>query len=235
MPRTARVAIQNAFYHVFHKGNDNQAVFLEESDFEKFLTKLSDLKTIQGYDHSIYSYSILPSQFHLLIYVRKTHLARIMSSLLTSYSMYWNRKYKKKGGVFQGRFRSKITDPKEYFLPASRYIHAQPAYFGLTTDPSLYPFSSLGEILGISNQKIIDKREALKHIGDSPWALEEYKKSVIETIDQIPKLKKKFTFAKQIETEDNKKAEEFVIENQRQKKKTQIKQKVEGFLRRYLR
>lgn len=229
MPRTARVAVQNAFYHVFHKGNNNQAVFLEETDFEKFLSKLSQLKEIRGFDHSLYSYSILPSQFHLLIYVRKTQLAKIMSSLLTSYSMYWNSKYKKKGGVFQGRFRSKVVDPKEYFVRASRYIHAQPSYFGLSTDPSLYPYSSLREIIGISQVKLIDKNEVLKYIGDSPWALEEYKKSVIETIDQIPKLKNKFTFAKQIGVKDK----NIEIENIKQKEKMKVKTKVEGFLKRY--
>ncbi|MBI2029580.1 hypothetical protein HYT02_04145 [Candidatus Gottesmanbacteria bacterium] len=229
MPRVARVAVNNAFYHVFHKGNDNQAVFLEESDFEKFLAKLNDLKEIRGFDHSIYCYSILPSQFHLLIYVRKTPLAKIITSLLTSYSMYWNKKYKKKGSVFQGRFRSKVVDPKEYFLRSSRYIHAQPSYFGLSTDPSLYPYSSLGEIMGISHLKLIDKKQALKYIGDSPWALEEYKKSVVETIDQIPKLKNKFTFAHQIEVKDK----NIEIESIKQKEKMKVKTKVQGFLKRY--
>lgn len=229
MPRVARVAIQDSFYHIFHKGAGNQAVFIEEADFDRFLDKLESLKSKKGFDHSILAYSLLPSQFHLLIYIHKTPLAKVMTSLLTGYSMYWNSKYKRKGSVFHGRFRSKVVDPKTYFIDSSSYIHALPAYFGLSEDPSLYPFSSFGEILGVSRMRIVNREEVLGYIGDSPWALEEYKKKVMDTIDKVPTLKKKFTFAKQIEGGEKVKQ---VAEKQIQKAK--VRQKVEGFLKRYL-
>lgn len=229
MPRVARVAIENSFYHIFHKGAGNQAVFIEEADFDRFLDKLEGLKTVKGFDHSILSYSLLPSQFHLLIYVHKTPLSKIMTSLLTGYSMYWNSKYKRKGSVFHGRFRSKVVDPQSYFIDASCYIHALPSYFGLSEDPSLYPFSSFGEILGISHQRIVNKEEVMGYIGDSPWALEEYKKRVLKTVDLVPTLKKKFSFAKQIEGGEK---VQHVAEKQLQKEK--VRHRVEGFLKRYL-
>ena len=229
MPRVARVAVGNSLYHIFHKGAGNQAVFIEEADFDRFLEKLVELKTKKGFDHSVLSYSVLPSQFHLLLYIHKTPLAKVMTSLLTSYSMYWNSKYKRKGSVFNGRFRSKVVNPKTYFVDSSSYIHALPAHFGLCEDPSLYPFSSFGEILGVSRERLVSREEVLGYIGDSPWALEEYKKKVIETIDKIPKLKKKFTFAKQIEG-----GEEVVKVTEKLVQKVKVRQKVEGFLKRYL-
>src|SRR3990167_4411659 len=99
MPRGPRFAFQNAFYHVFNRGVNKQNIFLTDDDYEFFLRKLYDLK--QKYDHSIYAMCLMPNHFHISIHARKTPISKIMSSLTTSYSMYFNHKYQHFGPVFQ--------------------------------------------------------------------------------------------------------------------------------------
>jgi REP element-mobilizing transposase RayT len=47
----------------------------------------------------------MPNHAHLLIERREDAVGRIMQSLLTGYSQYFNRKYKKIGHLFQSRYK----------------------------------------------------------------------------------------------------------------------------------
>lgn len=71
MPRIARVAFENGFFHVFNRGIAKQPIFFEKEDYQKFLQKLSDLKNKKHYDHIIYAYVLMPNHFHLLLQTKK--------------------------------------------------------------------------------------------------------------------------------------------------------------------
>src|SRR3989304_7735039 len=146
MPRGPRFIFQNAFYHVFNRGINKQPIFLFEKDYHFFLGKLHNLK--KQYDHSVYAFCLMPNHFHISVQTRKTPISKIMASLTTSYSMYFNRTYNHFGPVFQNRFKSILIENNEYFLKLSQYIYLNPVKAGLAEDPLFYPFSSLKEALG---------------------------------------------------------------------------------------
>ena len=124
MPRYARIAGPNLFYHLMNRGIEKRAIFRKSGDYDKFMSYLSICN--KKFDWSIYCYCIMPNHFHLLVRTRTHPLGHIMKSLQTSYGVYFNKKYKRVGPVFSGRFKSIICQEDSYFLQVSKYIHLNP-------------------------------------------------------------------------------------------------------------
>jgi hypothetical protein len=61
----------------------------------------------------------------------------LMRSVMTSYSMYFNKRYKRVGPVFQSRYKAVRIDQQNYLEHISRYIHLNPRAW------QTYKFSSL--------------------------------------------------------------------------------------------
>src|SRR3989344_9293882 len=181
MPRGARFVFSNAFYHVFNRGIDKKPIFLSEHDYQFFLKKLDDLKS--KYDHSLYSYCLMPNHFHISIQTRKVPISRIMSSLGTSYSMYFNRSHKHFGPVFQNRFKSILIENDSYFLQLSQYIYLNPLKAGLTADPLNYKYSSIREALGREPLRFLD-RDIVRLVGKTESSKKAYENFVVEGISK---------------------------------------------------
>ncbi len=171
MPRGARFVFQNAFYHVFNRGINKQTIFLSSDDYHFFLRKLYESKS--KYDHSFYAFCLMPNHFHISIQTRKTPISKIMSSLTTSYSMYFNRKYQHFGPVFQNRFKSILIENDSYFLKLSQYIYLNPVKAGLVSDPLDYSYSSMKEVSGKTPLHFLD-RDIIRLIGETKGSQKEY-------------------------------------------------------------
>lgn len=72
------------------------------------------------------AYCLMPNHFHLLVY-QKTYDAidKFMNSLITRYAMYFNKRYKRVGPLFQGIYKAVLVETDEQFIHLSRYIHSQ--------------------------------------------------------------------------------------------------------------
>lgn len=181
MPRGPRFVFENAFYHVFNRGINKQQIFFSDKDYQFFLRKLLQLKKM--YDHSIYAYCLMPNHFHISIQTRKTPISKIMSSLSTSHSMYFNRTYNHFGPVFQNRFKSILIENDLYFLKLSKYIYLNPVKAKLISDPLLYPYSSLREALGKEPLQFLDE-DIKRVIGDTKGSQKEYAKFIYQGIEE---------------------------------------------------
>ena len=179
MPRGPRFVFQNAFYHVFNRGINKQQIFFSDNDYYFFLKKLKSLQ--RKYDHSIYAFCLMPNHFHISIHTRKIPISKIMSSLTTSYSMYFNRTYSHFGPVFQNRFKSILIENGNYFLKLSKYIYLNPIKAGLTSDPILYKFSSIREALGKEPLNYLDY-DIARLIGETVKSQKEYEKFIYEGV-----------------------------------------------------
>ena len=125
MPRKPRVEYSGAFYHVITRGNQRQNLFRDDKDREFYLDRLEQYRKRYGF--TIYAYVLMSNHVHLLIETGKTPLSKIMQGLQFSYTRYFNRRYRKIGHLFQGRYRAIICDRQEYLLELVRYIHLNPA------------------------------------------------------------------------------------------------------------
>lgn len=177
MPRSPRLAFENAFYHVFNRGLNKQDIFLSDSDYQFFLKKLHWLK--EKFDFSVYALVVLPNHFHISIQTRKISISKIMASLLTSYSMYFNCTYHHCGPVFQNRFKSILIENNSYFLQLSQYIYVNPVKARLVKNPVDYKYSTIREVLGKESLYFLDE-DITTLIGDTKNAVKEYEKFIYD-------------------------------------------------------
>ena len=104
MARKPRIEVDGGLYHLITRGNARQDIFHSFEDHEKFLALLEKQKA--RFSFFLYAYCLMTNHIHLLIERRSDAIGVIMQRLLTAYSQYYNRKYRRVGHLFQGRYKA---------------------------------------------------------------------------------------------------------------------------------
>lgn len=143
--------VEDADYHVYSRGVNKQPVFIDEFDYLYFLEilkrYLSNEPKVSSsrvtYKHfapevTLIAFCLMPNHIHLLVHQKnKDSISRFMQSVMTSYSMYFNKRHKRVGPVFQSRYLARRIDSEGYLHHISRYIHLNPKFW------DTYEYSSL--------------------------------------------------------------------------------------------
>jgi REP element-mobilizing transposase RayT len=140
MARKVRIEIEGGLYHVITRGNDRQNIFHSPDDHAKFLSLLTRIKEILPF--YLYAYCMMTNHVHLLIERKADKIGRIMHRLLTGYSQYYNRKYRKVGHLLQGRHKAILCESEVYMGQLVRYIHLTPVKANMVARAEDYPHSS---------------------------------------------------------------------------------------------
>jgi REP-associated tyrosine transposase len=146
MARKPRVEYPGAFYHVICRGNQRQLIFRADLDRKYYLQRLETYR--QRYGFTLYAYVLMSNHVHLLMETGEIPLSKIMQGLQFTYTRYFNRKYRKVGHLFQGRFKAILCDREAYLLELVRYLHLNPGRIRSPADPWRYRWSSHGAYLG---------------------------------------------------------------------------------------
>ncbi len=94
----------------------------------------------------IIAYCIMPTHVHLVLcQLRDRGISDYMKNLLNSYTRYFNTKNRRKGPLWQGRFKSVLVETDEQLLHLTRYVHLNPMTEGLVDRPGDWPYSSYRE------------------------------------------------------------------------------------------
>ena len=140
MARSLRIEYSGAYYHVINRGNGGEKVFAGTGDKKKFLEYLE--KTVKRFSLIIHTYCLMTNHYHLLIETPQANLSVAIQWLNVSYAAYYNRKHRRRGHLFQGRYKAILIDADEYLGQLSRYIHLNPVRAGMVTAAERYPWSS---------------------------------------------------------------------------------------------
>jgi hypothetical protein len=100
---------------------------LHRSDYQR--TPQRNMFSIrkETYLVSLGAYSLLPHQFHLLIHESTLGgTSKYMQKLLTSYTMYFNKKHQRSGQLFSGKFHAKQIKGDHQLKQIYAYIHLSP-------------------------------------------------------------------------------------------------------------
>lgn len=192
---STKIYVPNSCYHIYNRGVEKRIIFQDEQDYSVFLSYLQtyltpkDEKALQiilssdksspkdkalkllrlknySRDLELLCYALLPNHFHLLVRQKGIVLNNFTNSLGTRYAMYFNRKYKRKGVLFQDVYKAVLIESDEQLLHLSRYIHLNPTK-ALHLPPgrwkeSAFP-SSLPEYLENRNTNWIKKDYILSY------------------------------------------------------------------------
>lgn len=124
MSRKARVFADNGVYHIVLQGIGSQILFEDDSDRRKMEEIIQRYK--KELKFKLYSYVFMDNHVHLCIKDETNTLSKIMQKIELSYVRYFNKKYKRKGSLFQGRFWSKVVETNENVIQLVKYIIKNP-------------------------------------------------------------------------------------------------------------
>ena len=166
------------------RGNERRAIFKSDNDYKLFLETLKD--SSERFDVLIHAYCLMPNHLHLLIQTQDANLSQFMKRLLGVYTIRFNRRHKRYGHLFQGRYKACLVDQDSYFLQLSRYIHLNPVKAKLIAHPEDFRWSSMQYMLTKYAPSFLHKEFTLKSF-DSPKAYRTFVKEGIDRPDNIPK------------------------------------------------
>ncbi|OQA40466.1 MAG: Transposase IS200 like protein [Candidatus Omnitrophica bacterium ADurb.Bin314] len=167
------------YYHVYTKSIAGFVIFNHKDEFDRMKSllefhqvsdpamKFSWLKRL-GKDMTprmterrekerlvhIIAYCLMPTHIHLFLRQSATNgISVFMGRLLNGYARYFNLRHKRKGPLWEGRFKNVRVKTNEQALHLSRYIHLNPASAGLVNKPGEWEHSSYQEYLSRSSQE----------------------------------------------------------------------------------
>ena len=134
MARPLRVEYAGAYYHVMNRGNARDKIFYGDRDRERFLQYLAI--SAQRFSIIIHAYCLMTNHYHLLVETPEPNLSAAIQWLNVSYATYLNKKRRRSGHLFQGRFKSILVQADEWFKYLSRYIHLNPVRARIVKKPN---------------------------------------------------------------------------------------------------
>jgi putative transposase len=127
--------------HVVQRGNDRREIFLDDTDRALYLDFLVDAAKREGC--AIHCYALMGNHVHLLTTPGADEsLPRTMQSVGVRYVRYFNRRYERTGGLWDGRYRASLVNTDSYLQACFRYIEMNPVRAGIVADPADYYWSS---------------------------------------------------------------------------------------------
>jgi len=181
----------DAMYHVYNRGVNKQIIFTDKRDYAVFLSFLKyalmsdDENRQQSFVDSsllseaqrfnmrregladrvvLVSYCLMPNHFHLLLYQYDSEaITKLMRSIATGYSIYFNKRHKRIGSLFQGVYKASHIDSDDYWLHISRYIHLNPLDIGLRYQD--YDYSSYKFYIGEAAAEWVKPEKVMASFG----------------------------------------------------------------------
>jgi len=141
MPRRSRLKAAGVPMHIIQRGNNRQACFFADEDYQFFLDCLARLA--KRFRCALHAYVLMTNHFHLLLTSElEAGPSLLMKFLGQRYVQYVNRTYRRTGSLWEGRFRSSLVQTERYLLGCYRYIEMNPVRANMVKHPIEYPWSS---------------------------------------------------------------------------------------------
>ncbi len=156
MARKLRIQYPGALYHVMNRGDHQEAIFEDDADRERFLETLTEACHKTGWQ--VHAYCLMPNHFHLVLETPQANLVAGMKWLLGTYTSRYNRRHRKFGHLFAGRYKALLVDGSGngYLKAVCDYVHLNPARAKLVKPAqplSVYPWSSYPHYLAAPSRR----------------------------------------------------------------------------------
>lgn len=166
MARPLRLEFANAVYHLTSRGNARQGIFFNDGDRELFLQTLAHV--VSRYSWICHAYCLMANHYHLLIETPKANLSIGMRQLNGVFTQSFNRRHKRVGHLFQGRFKAVLVEKESYLLELCRYVVLNPVRVKGGTKTAAWKWSSYRATAGLAS---------VPEFLSTDWLLEQFGKN----------------------------------------------------------
>jgi putative transposase len=146
MSRPLRLQFPGAFYHLTSRGNQREAIYLDKYDFQRFVDLLGEV--CLRYHWRCHAWCLMTNHYHLVIETPDANLSRGMRQLNGLYTQRFNRRHKRVGHVFQGRYKAILVDADTYLLELVRYVVLNPVRAHVVKSAGQWHWSSYRYMTG---------------------------------------------------------------------------------------
>ena len=177
--------LPNQIYHLFSRAIGNEKLFNTKENYYFFLQKL---KQYTNPVCKVYTYSLLPNHFHLLVKIEEEnniikHFETVkkkrfdiqlhslpdfvmerFSNFLNSYTKAFNKVNNRKGALFLDYLKRSLSNSDADFAAFIFYLHKNAVHHGITKSIGEWAFDSYNSILSNKKTSLL-KAEVLQFFG----------------------------------------------------------------------
>lgn len=185
MARPLRLDHAGGIWHITSRGNERRRIFRSDDDRRAFLSYLGRAAGRAGW--IVHDYKLMPNHYHLVIETPEPTLSKGMHWLNGCYAMWFNRKHKRVGHLFQGRFNGILVESGEYLLEVSRYVVLNAVRARLVREAKDDPWSSYRARAGYEPPPPwLEVDALLDQIHPDRAEAQRIYRKMIETVERIP-------------------------------------------------
>jgi putative transposase len=167
MARLPRFFAPEIPLHIILRGNDRKAIVGNGEDLLFLRTTLTDAAA--KHDLRVHTYVIMTNHLHLLATPAKPDSApKTLQRFRRIYVQYFNRRYRRTGTLWEGRYRATAVEAEAYLIHLMRYIELNPVRAGMVTRADDYAWSSFrANALGVADALVMPHSVYLSIDGDA--------------------------------------------------------------------
>jgi REP element-mobilizing transposase RayT len=184
MARPLRINLPGQQTHVVQHGIGDARIFRDDDDMHEFLRLLGIELVRSGW--TCLAYCLMTTHYHVVVQQPEPTLSTGFQHLNGRYAQEFNKRYARRGHVFEARFRARVIDTFEYRCEVMRYVHLNPTR-ALHIPPEDYPWSDYASTIGLRpRDPLVDPAIALAPFGrDLAVARRNYRAYVAERDPRI--------------------------------------------------
>jgi putative transposase len=171
MARLPRLTVPGYPHHIIQRGNNRQLTFHDAADYQLLLDLLHEYANREKV--AIHAYVLMGNHFHLLVTPETpTGLPTMMQAVGRRYVQYFNKRHRRTGTLWEGRYKATLVQTDRYLLACMAYIDLNPVRAGIVARPADYRWSSHGHYVGLRHDKLITPHSLFWQLGNTPFARE---------------------------------------------------------------
>lgn len=167
MGRKPTIVYDGAVYHIIQRGNNRAYIYNDQLDKAKFCDLLQETMAMEDYGFSLLYYVLMDNHYHLVIETSEASIDRIMHRINMLYTKYFNKKYGRRGVLYEGRYTGLLILDNSYLQSVIRYIAYNPVRAELVKSPADYRWCAHLDIIS-TKQGLVDVAGLLSKFDQDP-------------------------------------------------------------------
>lgn len=168
MARQPRNFVVDYPYHLIVRGNNRQAIFIDDEDRRNYKEVIQSACVAHGL--VVHAYVLMSNHVHLMATPAKAEaVALVMQAVGRRYVRHFNRRHERTGTLWEGRYRASIIQQDRYLLACQRYVEMNPVRSGIVERPEDYVWSSHRHHLGLGQDGLVSPHHVYWALGNTPF------------------------------------------------------------------